>query len=97
MEGGSSPFHRWLKSLDATTKARVLRQLVRMENGSFGDSKPVGGGVLELRMHFGAGYRIYYGRDGEIIVILLGGGSKRKQTADIKAAKTRWAKDRKAR
>lgn len=97
MEGGSSPFHRWLKDLDGATKARVFRHLARMENGNFGDSKPVGEGVQELRMHFGAGYRIYYGWDGETIVILLGGGSKRTQAADIKAAKARWKKYRKTR
>ena len=96
MEGGSSPFHRWMKGLDGATKARVYRQLVRMENGNLGDSKAVGEGVQELRMHFGAGYRIYYRRDGKTIIILLGGGSKRKQAADIKAAKACWAKYRKA-
>ena len=68
-----------------------------MENGNFGDSKPVGGGVLELRMRFGAGYRVYYSRDGDTIIILLGGGSKRKQSADIEEAKARWAKYRNVR
>jgi len=67
-----------------------------MENGNFGDSKSVGDGVQELRMHFGAGYRVYYGRDGDTIVILLGGGSKRGQSRDIKAAKRRWMEYRKA-
>ncbi|VGO20647.1 hypothetical protein SCARR_02712 [Pontiella sulfatireligans] len=67
----------------------------RMEQGNLGDSKPVSDGVQELRMHFAAGYRIYYGRDGDTIIILLGGGSKRKQSADIAAAKKRWAAYRK--
>lgn len=97
MEGGSSPFHRWMQTLDSTVKARVFKQLVRMEAGNLGDSKSVGDGVQELRMHFGAGYRIYFGRDGDTIIILLGGGSKRKQAADIKAAKARWAEYGKAR
>ena len=96
MEDGSSPFQRWLQGLDGTIKARVFRQLVRMENGNFGDSKPVGAGGQVLRMHFGAGYRIYYGREGETIVVLLGGGAKRKQAKDVKAAKARWANYRKA-
>lgn len=94
---GSSPFHRWLSSLDSSIKARVFKQLTRMENGNLGDSKGVGDGVQELRMHFGAGYRIYYGWDGETIIILLGGGAKRKQAADIKAAKARWTEYRKVR
>jgi putative addiction module killer protein len=96
-DGGGSPFHKWMKSLDGSIKARVYRQLVRMENGNFGDSKAVGDGVQELRMHFGAGYRVYYGRDGDTVIILLGGGSKRGQSADIQAAKERWAAYRKAR
>jgi putative addiction module killer protein len=62
-----------------------------VEGGNLGDSKSVGDGVQELRMHFGAGYRVYYGRDGDTIIILLGGGSKRGQSRDIKAAKERWA------
>jgi putative addiction module killer protein len=68
-----------------------------MEHGNFGDSKSVGGGVQELRMHFGSGYRIYYGRDGDTIIILLGGGSKRRQSFDIAAAVKRWADYRKTR
>ena len=97
MEGGSSPFQKWIRSLDGSTKARVFKQLSRMENGNFGDSKGMGDGVQELRMHFGAGYRVYYGRDGDTIIILLGGGSKRKQSVDIAAAKKRWTEYRKAR
>ena len=96
-ERGGSPFHKWFANLDAAVRARILRQLNRMEEGNFGDSKSVGDGVQELRMHFGAGYRIYYGRDGDTIIILLGGGSKRKQSSDIAAAKNRWAEYRKAR
>ena len=94
---GVSPFQKWFAGLDGATKARVARQLARMENGNLGDSKSVGDGVQELRMHFGAGYRVYYGRDGDTIIILLGGGSKRRQSADIKAAKARWTEYKKAR
>jgi len=92
-----SPFREWFDALDAMTAARIDRFVRRMENGNFGDSKQVGGGVQELRMHFGAGYRIYYGRDGDTIILLLGGGSKRKQSVDIAAAKKRWARYKKAR
>lgn len=95
--GETSPYAVWFNGLDAHTAARIDRYVRRMENGNFGDSKGVGDGVQELRVHFGAGYRIYYGRDGDTIVILLGGGSKRKQAADIKAAKARWAEYKKAR
>lgn len=90
-EGGNFPFKKWLDGLDAVTAARIDPYVRRMGNGNFGDSKPVGGGVQELRMHFGAGYRVYYSRDGSTVIILLGGGSKRKQSADITAAKKRWA------
>ena len=95
-ERGSSPYHKWFSGLDGAMKARVFRHIVRMENGNFGDSKSVGDGVQELRMHFGAGYRVYYGRAGDMIIILLGGGSKRGQSRDIKAAKARWTESRKA-
>jgi len=94
---GRSPFSVWFGSLDAAAAARIDRYIRRMESGNFGDSKAVGDGVQELRMHFGAGYRVYYGRDGGRIIILLGGGSKRGQSRDIKAAKERWANYLKAR
>jgi putative addiction module killer protein len=63
-----------------------------METGNFGTAKPVENGVFELVMDFGPGYRAYFGRDGKALVILLGGGSKRKQSADIAAAVERWKK-----
>lgn len=89
-ERGRSPYHKWFSGLDAAVRARIFRHVARMEGGNLGDSKAVGDGVQELRMHFGAGYRVYYGRDGDTIIILLGGGSKRGQSRDIKAAKERW-------
>jgi len=64
---------------------------VRMEQGSFSDVKPVGRGVSEYRLDFGPGYRIYFGRDGDQLVILLGGGTKKRQSRDIDAAKNHWA------
>ena len=57
----------------------------------FGDCEPVGSGVLELREHLGAGWRVYFGRHGQTVVVLLAGGSKKTQPADIKAAKESWA------
>lgn len=96
-ERGSSPFHKWFANLDGAVKARISLRLLRMEEGNLSDSKSVGDGVQELRMHFGAGYRLYYGKEGDTIIILLGGGSKRKQSADISAAKKRWMEYKKAR
>jgi putative addiction module killer protein len=90
IQGDGSPFQKWFSGLDGAPKARIASYLARMESGNFGDSKQVGGGVQELRLHFGAGYRVYYGRDGDTLIILLGGGSKRKQSAEIEAAKKRW-------
>ena len=79
------------------TAARIDKYLRRMEQGNFGDSKPVGGGVQELRIDYGPGYRVYYGRDGGRLVILLAGGSKRSQEKDITEAKSRWSKYKKER
>ena len=65
--------------------------LERMRTGNLSSVKGVGGGILEYRIHTGPGYRIYFGRDGDTLVILLGGGTKRRQSADIAAAQNRWA------
>jgi len=89
-EGGRSPFAEWFDGLDASTAARVDRYIRRMEAGAFGVAKPLREGVSELRLDFGPGYRVYFGRDGLTLVILLGGGDKRRQRADIAAAVERW-------
>ena len=82
---------------DARGRAQIEVRLDRLELGNFGDCKPAGEGVLELRIDFGPGYRVYFGKDGESLVILLAGGTKRRQQQDIKAAQERWQdyKDRK--
>jgi len=90
IEAGRSPFAEWFNALDAVTAARVDRYLRRLEVGNFGAAKPLREGVFELRMDFGPGYRVYYGREGRTIIILLGGGSKRRQDTDIAAAVERW-------
>jgi putative addiction module killer protein len=95
-EAGISPFGEWFAKIDANIAAKVRRSLARMENGNFGDAKGVGAGVVECRIDFGPGYRIYFGRDGGDLVVLLAGGTKRRQQADIGIARTRWA-DYKAR
>jgi len=88
---GRKPFDAWLDGLrDATAKKRVLQRLTRLEAGLFGDAKPVGAGVLELRIDYGPGYRVYFGRHGTALVLLLIGGDKRMQDADIARAKSYW-------
>ena len=89
-EGGRSPFAEWFDDLDSVTAARVDRYIRRLESGNFSAAKVLDLGVSELRLDFGPGYRVYFGRDGKTIIILLGGGSKRRQDADIAAAIARW-------
>lgn len=93
---GSSPFGRWFKRLDAVAAAKVTTALYRMERGNVSSVKPVGQGVAEYRIDFGPGYRIYLGQDGEVLIILLGGGTKKGQNADVQLAQKRW-RDYKAR
>jgi putative addiction module killer protein len=90
IEGECSPFAEWFDGLDSVTAARVDRCVRRLESGNFGAAKVLREGVSELRLDFGPGYRVYFGRDGKMIIILLGGGSKRRQEADIAAAIARW-------
>ena len=68
----------------------IDKQLVRLEDGNFGDCQPVGEGVFELRLHFGAGYRIYFSQIENTLVLLLCGGDKKSQARDIERAKTYW-------
>ncbi len=89
-ERGRSPFGRWFDGLDAGAAAKLRTALARMELGNLSNLKTVGGGVLEHRIHSGPGYRIYLGRDGERLIILLGGGTKRKQQRDIERALALW-------
>ncbi|MBM4142517.1 MAG: type II toxin-antitoxin system RelE/ParE family toxin [Lentisphaerae bacterium] len=77
----------WFESLrDRTAKTRILIRIRRVSLGNFGDVKPVGEGVSELRVDYGPGYRIYFLRKGETLVVLLGGGDKRTQARDIQRA-----------
>jgi putative addiction module killer protein len=82
-----SPYARWFNRLNAAAAARVATTLIRMEHGNLSNTKRLGGGVLESRIDFGPGYRIYFGRDGDSIVILLGGGTKKRQSNDIEKSK----------
>lgn len=87
----NNPFTAWFETLDRQAALKVRTALARIEDGNLGDVKPVGGGVSETRIHFGPGYRIYFGRDGDKLIILLGGGTKKRQSRDIEASKARWA------
>ena len=83
-------FADWLDALDAQAAAKIVVALGRMEFGNFGDSKSVGEGVIEQKLTYGPGYRIYYDKDGDPLVILLVGGTNKRQSADIKQAKAHW-------
>lgn len=88
---GRELFKEWLDSLaDNMAKARVAARLIRLENGNFGDCKPLSDGVWELRIDWGPGYRVYYAIDGKKVILLCHGGDKRKQTKDIQEAIKRW-------
>lgn len=80
-------FSQWLDGLrDLRARARVQARIERLASGNPGDVKPIGGGVSEMRIDFGPGYRIYFIRRGNEVIILLAGGTKRTQDADIQTA-----------
>lgn len=85
-----SPYVIWFNRLNAQVAAKVAIALTRLAQGNCSNVKGVGSGVFEIRVDFGPGYRIYFGRDGECLVILLGGGTKKRQQRDIEVALTRW-------
>ena len=87
---GHSPFGRWFNGLDAGAAARVRTSLARMEAGNLSNLRGVGRGVLERRINVGPGYRVYFGRDGDTLVVLLGGGTKARQQRDIERARELW-------
>ena len=88
---GLEPVSEWMNTLsDKLAQARIRVRLKALTAGNFGDCKPVGEGVLELRIHIGAGYRVYCGRYGEDLILLLCGGDKRSQESDIRRAKAMW-------
>ena len=94
---GRSPLTEWLEGLrDGVTRARIVARLDRLTEGLRGDWKSVGGGVSELRIDHGPGYRVYYGQDGDTLILLLCGGTKRTQAKDIERAHAYW-KDYKTR
>jgi len=91
-ESGQEPITDWLNRLrDKRSQAKLRIRLKRLELGMFGDCESVGDGVLELREHLGAGYRVYFGKHGQTVVILLCGGDKKSQASDIATAKAYFA------
>jgi putative addiction module killer protein len=87
---GSSPFGDWFTDLDSTAASKVTTALYRLEHGNFSNVQSVGGGVFEYKIDFGPGYRIYFGQDGNALVILLCAGAKKTQQRDIATAKDFW-------
>ncbi|RQO33464.1 addiction module antitoxin RelB [Herminiimonas sp. KBW02] len=84
-------FDDWLASLkDLIARAKILARIDRVKCGNFGDSEPVGDGISEMKIDFGPGYRVYYVREGRVVYLLLNGGDKTSQKADIKRAKVMW-------
>jgi putative addiction module killer protein len=83
----SATFESWFSGLkDVRARARILARIRRLSLGNPGDSRPVGAGISEMRIDYGPGYRVYYLRRGEVIVVLLCGGDKRTQPQDIRRA-----------
>ncbi len=88
---GREPLTDWFYSLnDRRTQSRILRRFKQLEYGQFGDHKALGSGLFELRFFFGAGYLVYFGKDGETLLLLLCGGDKDSQARDIERAKIYW-------
>jgi putative addiction module killer protein len=88
--GGRNPYKAWFDRLNPQAAAKVATALTRLALGNVSNVKGVGSGVFELRIDFGPGYRVYFGEDGERLVILPGGGSKKRQQHDISAAVGNW-------
>jgi putative addiction module killer protein len=87
---GRSPYARWFSALDSQAAAKVATAVTRVSQGKFSTVKGVGSGVFEYRIDFGPGYRVYFGKDGDCLVILLAGGTKKRQQGDIQTAIARW-------
>ena len=90
-DDGTSPFAQWFGRLNARAALKVRRAIAQLEVGNWSNTKSIGGGVRERVIDFGPGYRVYFGRDGQEVVILLGGGTKKRQQKDIDAAKELWS------
>jgi putative addiction module killer protein len=85
-----SPYGQWFARLDIVAAAKIVTAVIRLAAGNTSNAKSIGEGVHELKVDFGPGYRVYFGWDGPLLVILLGGGTKKGQGRDIKAARACW-------
>lgn len=92
---GGSPFEDWIYGLhDRQAQARIVTRLLRVQQGNFGDHRErISGAVCELRIDHGPGYRVYYARHGDVLVVLIGGGTKQGQQRDIEAARALWERN----
>lgn len=89
-EDGVSPYAEWFDTLPAQAAAKIAIQKLRLEQGNMSSVEGVGEGVLEKKIDWGPGYRIYFGKDGDELILLLGGGTKKRQQRDIETAQERW-------
>lgn len=87
---GHNHYREWVSKLDASVRARIDKSVLRMGYGNLSGVKPEGEGISALRLDFGPGYRVYFGQDGVKLVILLAGGTKRRQEKDIQRARSLW-------
>lgn len=87
---GLSPFARWFSRIDARAASKVTIALMRLAQGNLSNVKSVGSGVMEYRLDYGPGYRVYFGRDGDRVIVLLIGGTKQRQQNDIETAQSYW-------
>ena len=88
---GRSPFERWFDGLNPQAAVKITTALEKIANGNFSRVEPVGSGVSEYKLDWGPGYRIYFGQDGKTLIILVGGGTKKRQSSDIESAQKHWA------
>lgn len=89
-EDGTCPFQKWFDGLNTQAALKIRTALARIETGNLSNVKSVAKGVLECRINFGPGYRVYFGRDGDTLVILLTGGSKSRQQKEVERAWSLW-------
>lgn len=87
---GKNPFREWLDTLDVGPRARIQARILRFSTGNLGDHKHVGAGIWEARVMAGPGYRVYFGKDGQRLILLLAGGDKSSQSRDISRAQGYW-------
>ena len=87
---GKRPFQKWFENIDVQARTKVRIAIERLAEGNTSNLKSVGGGVHEIKLTFGAGFRVYLGREGDQLVILLHGGTKKRQSDDIAKAQQLW-------